>query len=126
MRCKCEGYALCRLVIRGVIPKTRAFISGLRDLACSVIHRRCRIAFECKDPKIKIFHRPNDIGLFLMTKTQCIASILVFCAFSIGSGNAKDKAAYQTTKLIEMTRAGGRWGHAGFCFVVQMDDLAYV
>jgi hypothetical protein len=43
---------------------------------------------------------------------------------------ARDKAVYQTTKLVELrsvevlTRAGGH--RAGFCFVVRVDDLAYV
>jgi|SRR5580692_8341400 hypothetical protein len=51
-----------------------------------------------------------------------IIVVLMFATATL----ARDKAVYQTTKLIELTRAGGHWGHAGFCFVVQVDDLAYV
>ena len=56
-------------------------------------------------------------------------SIVIVLMLAAGA-RARDKAVYQTTKLIELrsievlTRAGGH--RAGFCFVVQVDDLAYV
>jgi hypothetical protein len=45
--------------------------------------------------------------------------ILVLFGFA-GLANAGEKAAYQTTKLIELTA-----GATGFCFVVQLGDLGY-
>jgi|SRR5579872_6891286 len=46
--------------------------------------------------------------------------LLTFALFAV-AGFARDKTPYQTTKLIELQRSG-----KGFCFVVQLSDLAYV
>lgn len=37
------------------------------------------------------------------------------------SAFSRDKTPYQTTKLLELQASG-----TGFCFVVQLDDLAYI
>jgi hypothetical protein len=55
------------------------------------------------------------------------AGTLAFVALSLwGCFAYAGQKTYTATRLVELTRAGGRWGHSGFCFVVQLDDLAYV
>jgi hypothetical protein len=47
-------------------------------------------------------------------------ALLTFVLFTV-AGFARDKTPYQATKLIEL-----RSNEKGFCFVVQLNDLAYV
>lgn len=54
-----------------------------------------------------------------MKRIQCIV-LIVLIALSTGA-SARNKAEFQTTKLIELQRDGN-----GFCFVVQVGDLAYL
>jgi hypothetical protein len=56
-----------------------------------------------------------------MNKMRPIAIVVAFGAFLLGSGAAKNKAIYQTTRLIELQNY-----EPGFCFVFKVDDLAYI
>jgi hypothetical protein len=56
-----------------------------------------------------------------MNRTKRIASALALGTLLLGYGQAKDKASYQTTKLVELRSDG-----VGFCFVFQIKDIAYV
>ncbi|HTZ82077.1 MAG TPA: hypothetical protein VMB66_02735 [Candidatus Acidoferrales bacterium] len=47
--------------------------------------------------------------------------ILIALVAFAGTVFARDKNSYQSTKLLELTDAG-----SGFCFVIQVGDLAYL
>ncbi len=52
-----------------------------------------------------------------MAKRDIFVVLLVLA----GASFARDKTPYQSTKLLELTNAG-----SGFCFVIQVGDLAYL
>src|ERR1700683_3792584 len=55
-----------------------------------------------------------------MNRVQRLVLVAITALLGV-DGLAKDKASYQSTKLIELRNSG-----AGFCFVFQVNDLAYV
>jgi len=68
-----------------------------------------------------------------MNKTQRFASVLSLGAFLLGSGtvgHAKDKALYQTAKLVDLRaypsgRPSPLAAQYSFCLAIQSEDIAY-
>jgi hypothetical protein len=70
-------------------------------------------------------HRTHGQALGLQLDCRALnrylSFVLIGLVISTSVSSARDKAVFETTKLIELQRDG-----KGFCYVIQINDLAYV